>query len=364
MCLYLFAPGKELEIKFAAESVNLLDGGSEAVFDILLANNSKTPLDRIHVIYPHPIPLGGSHRSPYFQDISETWLERDSPYNRFYQTEEIQLTVTGNQGFDVITIDSPDPTNVLEQLSYSGVISGQHKLTPFEVATRKPLTTDQWKILSELGWSVWTVKFEVPINPKIARWLRFRAWSGINRQNKMPTLERFLKKHGGVLLDVFEITGPIDMRYRIMSAVDVAGAIKGSSQAHEYSRLELHGLQQSLLYAMKAEGTDTVVSDWRLNVFAPNYRHIDDINAHGDIAACGPGKNELRDKSGRISTCYQWKAGSRNIDPQTRHGRFQISMRAHDIPIFTIALPWVSFTIGVLSLLATLIGLLFWNRSR
>ncbi len=362
MCLYLFAPENALAITFAAESVNLLDGGSEAVFDLLLSNESKSALKRIHVVYPHPVPIDGSNASPYFQDITETWLERESPYNRFYQTEETHLTLDPNRGFDTLTIESPDPTNVLEQLTYRGVISGHHRLTPFEVADDHKLTTDQWRIMSELGWSVWTVHFNVPIDPAVARWVRFRAWSGINRQNKMPRFERFLKKHGGVLLDVFEITGPIDMRYRIISALNVAGRIGGSTEAHKYSRMELHGLQQNLLYAMEANGTRTSVEDWRLNVFAPNYRHIDDINASGDIAACGPGKNELRDKTGKIDTCYQWKAGSRNVIPERYGGRFQISMRAHDIPNFTIALPWVSFTVGILSLLASIVGLLLWLR--
>jgi hypothetical protein len=360
MCLYLFAPKRELQIEFAAEAVNLIDGGSEAVFDILLKNHSKAPLNRIHVVYPHPIPLDGSRTSPYFQDITETWLQKNSPYNRFYQTKETHLTRSPQKGFDLVTVDSPDPTNILEQLSYAGVISGPHHLRTFEVAEGERLTTDQWKILSELGWSVWTVKFDTAIDTNSARWLRFRAWSGINRQNKMPSLERFLKRHGGVLVDVFEITGPIDMRYRIVSALKVAGRIEGSTAAHKYSQLELHRLQQNLLYAIEAEGTETNVNDWRVNVFAPNYRHIDDLQTNGDIVACGPGKNELRDNTGKIITCYQWKAGSRNIKPQNHHGQFQISMHALDIPNFTIALPWFSLAVGVLGLIASSFALLLW----
>lgn len=360
MCLYLFAPEKQLQIEYAAEAVNLIDGGSETVFDILLTNQSKLSIDRIHVVYPHPVSFDGFHRQPYFQDITETWLDKDSQYNRFYQTEESHLTILPERGFHAVEIDSPDPMNIMKQLRYRGVISGRHHLRTFQVADGITLTTDQWKILSELGWSVWTVKFDIPIEPDVSRWLRFRAWSGINRQNKMPSFERFLKKHGGVLVDVFEITGPIDMRYRIISALNVAGTIKGSSRAHEYSQLELHGLQQNLLYAIEAIGTETAISDWRVNVFAPNYRHIDDLKTGGDIVACGPGRNELRDKSGQIDTCYQWKAGTRNIQSQTNHGSFQISMRALEIPKFTIALPWVSLVIGLLSLFASMVGLLLW----
>jgi len=358
MCLYLFAPKKKIEIEFAAESVNLLDGGSEAIFDILVRNHSKSLLDRIHIVYPHPIPSTRYDRSPYFQDITATWLIKDSNYNRFYQSEERHLEISSREGFDVVTVDAPDPQNVLEQLPYSGLISGKHYLTPFELAEGQMLTTDQWKILSELGWSVWTVKFEIPIEADSSRWLRFRAWSGINRRNDLPRLERLLKKHGGVLVDYYEITGPIDMRYRMVSALMTAQTVLGSSQGYEHLRLELHTLHQLLLMPIVDDHTNTVISDWRLNVFAPHYHYIDNLTAEGDITACGPGKNQLRDSSGRSVTCYQWKAGVRNIDPQSHGGRFQIFMHAHDVPNFTIALPWISLMIGFLGLIISGIGVL------
>jgi hypothetical protein len=358
MCLYLFAPTKELEIEFASESVNLLNGGSEAIFDVLVRNRSRSSLNRIHVVYPHPIPLNVPHRSAYFQDITETWLNKESRYNRFYQSEERHLNIARKEGFDLVTVDSPDPQNVLDQLPYSGIVCGKHHLTPFELTDGNRLTTDQWTILSELGWSVWTVKLEMPLERDSSRWMRFRAWSGVNRQNNMPPLERFLKKHGGKLVDFYEITGPIDMRYRIISALKTAGALQHQGEEYAHLRMELHGLHQQLLIALQSEGTQTIINDWRLNIFAPYYHYIDNISAEGDIAACGPGKNQLRDNTGRVVTCYQWKAGKRNIDPQTNDGRFQIFMHAHDIPNFTIALPWISLLVGVLSLLISAIGIL------
>ena len=360
MCIYLFGAKKEIQIEFAAEAVNLIDGGSETVFDILISNKSNSQLKRIHVVYPHPVPLDSFHASPYFEDITGTWLNVDSNYNRFYQTDETHLSVENKVGLAVVTIDSPDPTNVLEQLAYVGIISGTHHLSTYEIAEGEQLTTDQWKILSELGWSVWTIRFDTPVEADSKRWMRFRAASGTNRRNKMPPVERFLKKHGGVLIDHYEITGPIDMRYRITSALKAASKIAETGQDQNHMRLELHGLQQKLLFALTSEETVTNILDWRINIFAPKYKDIDNLTTNGDIGACGPGKNELHDKLGNIATCYQWKAGSRNVPDQSNGGFFQIYMRAHDKPNFTIALPWISFVVGVFSLMASLIGLLLW----
>jgi hypothetical protein len=353
MCLYLFAPGKKLQIDYAAEAVNFLHGGSEAVFDILLTNHSRTEVNRLHIVYPHPILSKGTDgpRDPYFRDVTESWLDSTSQFNRYYETEETDLTVKPKGPFHEVTVVIPNPSNIVDTLAYEGIISGPLSLLPYEIADGEGLNVDQWSILSYLGWSVMTLILEHPLKPNAPRWFRFAARSGTDGRNRMSTLETWIRRACGQLVHNFEIAGPADMRHRIISAIKAAGLKKGTGDEYEYSVLQLHALHDKLLTrGIELDNTVTLVNDWRVNVFTTTYRRIDDPIYQGDIVACGPLHNEIRDRTGKIESCFQWKAGQSNVPSEGNGGRFRVRIRAYDIPIVWIILPWVSFTLALFAI--------------
>ena len=126
-----------------------------------------------------------------------------------------------------------------------------------------------------------------------------------------------------------------------------ASVRRTTTREDQFSLLELQSLQQVLVNkGIAAPGTKTVIKDWRLNLFA-NYRRVDDPAYWGDISPCGPLLNTIKNRDGRLEGCYQWKAGDQNIKRQNQDGRFIVRIRAHDIPVITLVLPWLSFLLAV-----------------
>src|ERR1041384_8026716 len=95
MCMFLFSPRAELHLDYVAEAINLENGRTIDLTDILLTCHSREPVDRIHIIYPHAVPVGkhGKKAKPQFEDLTKTWMDHESPYNRYYRTDEMNLKV-------------------------------------------------------------------------------------------------------------------------------------------------------------------------------------------------------------------------------------------------------------------------------
>lgn len=133
MCLHFFAPGRELHIDYASESVSLIKGGNEFVLDVLLTNHSANEIDRIHIVYPHGISYSGEPRGAsvpsYLEDITSTWLEKESPYNRFYATDQIPFDIEEAPGGTLrITLSITDPKNIAKKLPYVGLYADSYEL--------------------------------------------------------------------------------------------------------------------------------------------------------------------------------------------------------------------------------------------
>jgi hypothetical protein len=156
----------------------------------------------------------------------------------------------------------------------------------------------------------------------------------------------------------FEIAGPLDVRYRIRSALTAAGLARLPGTASGKAEMIRQGLFKKLITGgIDAAGTTTVVRDWRLNVFPGNYRKCEQPQWWGDIEPCGPLLNGLRRPSriagiaGVVEYCYQWKAGERNVPNQSKNGFFGVRIQAHDISDIPLILPWVALLLGVVNLL-------------
>jgi len=119
--------------------------------------------------------------------------------------------------------------------------------------------------------------------------------------------------------------------------------------------LTLHSLQHRLLTkGLQAPGTETVLKDWRISLFAEHYRRLDEPTSWGDVIPSGALLNVLRSHSGRTINCYQWKAGDHNLPALASGGYFLIRVRAHDLPLAVLMLPWLGLLFSVLLLLTLL----------
>jgi hypothetical protein len=353
MCVFIFSPGKTLQIDYAAESITLIRGGRIDVLDVLVTNHSTEPTDRVHIIYPHAIPANGSSPSASFSDCTDTFLSDSSPYNDFYSTENTRRRVDYLPQSIKLTVTMIKPTDVAAEVDYVGFICGRQYLIPYEVENGQRLDTDEWSVLSGLGWAAFTIKFEFPIQPNEPRWLRLRADTGTLAPNRMLKLERWVRQGVGLLMHKYEVAGPFDVRHRIETVVKAGGAIQLPDRRENVLSIQiLHGLGHKLIEkGARCPGTITLIRDWRLNVFADNYRRCDQPTWWGDITPCGPLINSFKTKSGRVVECYQWKAGADNLKPQLWEGYFGVRMQAYEIPLLTLMLPWIGILLALLALL-------------
>jgi len=377
MCLHVFSPGRRLQIVYGAESVAIWGGGAEHRFELLIANASTEPLDRIHIVYPNTIPIDdvARHRdawdselpgSPSFADKTQTFFDQTDEaesYNRFYQVDGAFLIPLKGVGSSKIDVTIPDPSNITLYLIYEGLVKGMMWLTPYEFAPSQRLTTTQWKILTSLGWSVFTVKLESGMEPGEHRWFRFRGRTGITEENDCYLLgERPIRKALGILSDRYEVMGPIDVKHRLVMALRVMGRPAGRSAAYEVTEMEITSLQAKLLNkGLLAADTVTDVLDWRINIFAARYRKVDGPSYWGDVKPIGGLLNTLRSQSGHIWECYQLKAGSRNV-AQLHNGLFGIRMKGYDIPLISVLLPWIALVLAAFAFLSRPDVIKWWGK--
>lgn len=362
MCLYVFTPGKELQVTFASETIVLVEGGSQVVLDLFVTNLSDDFLNCLHIVYPRGIQLNRrSKTNPTIRDITYTWLIEKSLYNRFYYTGGWFLKRKSGVGLCEITIGMPSLKEHTKFKTYEGVIRGDQKLGLFEFTTSQLFTDNVWEYLANLeppGWSVFTIKFKKGIEPRETRVLRLEVIAEIFPNNQYSVVEHRIRKILGLLSHRFAIEGPENVRFHFINSLKSPSTM---DEASPYSSLilELQSFQSKMITGgLEAPGTNTIINDWRLNVLAWKYRRIDEPIYEGDIQVVGNLYNKLDDPpSFRPQMVFQWKAGKYNVEQPKNQGFFIVRICAHDIPLITILLPWISLGVGILSILLFLLSL-------
>ena len=160
MCVHIFSPGRELHIDYASESITLVDGGRDDLLDLLLTNHSEEPADRFHLVYPQAVPFEATcsesnFGSQGFFDLTGTWLDPDSPYNDFYETEDVEThrEIAGDDGTGVkLTVSMINPYDITQQEPYVGYVHGGWELTRFDPSgAATPLTEREWEWLTRFA---------------------------------------------------------------------------------------------------------------------------------------------------------------------------------------------------------------------
>lgn len=214
------------------------------------------------------------------------------------------------------------------------------------------MTFDQWQLLTNLDFSVQTIKFAKPMLQDEARWLRLGGYSGVGSANRVSKVEYFARKITGYLVHTFEIVSPPDVHHRIASALNAAEVSRIRTEDLGHAMLELSILRDKLLHrGLSATNTVTRVKDWRINIFKRRYRKLEEISISGDIRPCGDGYNPMKGTDGLDEWCHQYKAGERNLPAQRNGGRFTIRLRAQDLPLFVVVMPLVAFCLSIAAFL-------------
>lgn len=376
--MHIFCPGRALHVDYSAETISLVGGGSEDRLDVLVTNHSQEPVDRVHVVYPHPLPPTWrkfwEHGGLY--DATDTWLEPASRFNRFFRPDELRVTPKPTPPGSVpveydVTIKVPDPNVIGGIVPYDGRIMVGQKITPYQVGDNESrLNRLEWELLTRLGWSVFTIHFDHPLAYLQARWLRLCGVNGIIQTNRLIPPERAVRKMLTIHRDIFEIAGPLDVKHRLVDYLLAARLLL--AQPKYKSPFGLLGLQDKLLNrGINAPSSETVYKDWRINVFPKGYRLAHEPSFWGDIQPIGALINRIKDREGRSETVIQWKAGERNVTPQFK-GFFYARVRATDIPLIIYALSWLAVVatlfaesynrLLVVFVLLTLVAVCCWRK--
>ena len=153
-----------------------------------------------------------------------------------------------------------------------------------------------------------------------------------------------------------EIFGPADVRHRILNFLDAATVGRRQTRAQRMAREKMSSLYEKLVTkGLKAEGTATLVKEWRLYVFTQAYDEVENPVAEGDVTGGGLKVVPLRQSTkNRRLKAYQWKAGSKNVPHSTRNGAFEIRIRAHEKSTAWRISPWLSILLGVANIILSL----------
>jgi hypothetical protein len=298
---------------------------------------------------------------------------RDAKENELYvaPSADSELEVKELADRTEITVAMTNPGDIREKLSYKGCIRGEQRLVPYTVAKGEALDVREWEILSRLGWSVFTIEFELPIEPSQARWLRVRGRTGRLNLNQVPWTEWHLRLLARVSTHGFEVVGPEDVRHRMETFLLGAQLFKSDSAAGKELAGKHHTLHQKLMKeGLEAPGTETEVMDYRINVFPQRYRKCDEPVPTGDIRPCGSGFNFLRTRGGEVLGCYQWKAGRRHAWTADWKGCFVVRIQVHVVSTWVVLMPYLLSLAGLFLALIALVtrpdireAIRFWLRT-
>jgi hypothetical protein len=284
-------------------------------------------------------------------DQTNTWCVKDHTYNRFYDNimlEEIDDSLR-------ITVRIADPTHTVQP--YQGWYRGRQVFTPYQVTPNDRLNPTEWQLLSHLNWAVGTLTFSRAIVANEARWLRLVGYSGCLAHNRRGPVDHWARKLGGILVDNFEIAGPRDVRYRLLR--DLRRGFEQQPPHPELTNATVLALREALLTnGIERPGTETVIEDWRINLFEKRYRQLEQPDFEGDIVPSAPLRQVVAlERGGRPLEVFQWKAGRKNVPRQVADGMFQVRLAAHDIPLITVISGPVGLILSVLGIVLALVSL-------
>jgi hypothetical protein len=361
MCVYICAKGQQIQLDYVSESIEFSnDSTEENILDILLTNHSDSPINQVIVLYPHPFCYKGNKVfSGEIRDITETYCEK-SVYNRIYNAPGSSLDKfsTGDPAEVKLTITQPDPNDPIHDRKVNGIISGEHTITPWNIGTVG------WDILSEMGWAVFVCKFNQPIQPQQARWMRWLIGPGdATEWNKMPRWQRLYRIMLDSLSYHYEVIGPLDVHHRFWEGL--LAYKRECSEPHAKQKKNITQTtnliaeaEKVIEYPIKSSPSTRFsglpplrIMDWRVNIFAPSRFKILPPIRTGDIRVCGAAPNTIKSIGCDPTPCYQWVGGEDHIR-QRHSGRFGLVLDVEYVSLIPRLVQWIALVVAIASLVA------------
>lgn len=397
MCTFIFAPNKEIEISYASETIKIEKPSKfVTITDLLITNKSDTPVKELYIIYPRKylefkrhsktlyLPLlvlqvfarkylefnrhSRALQRVKFSDISQDILDEKSPNNRWFYDPGYFLPDKGKFDEDKgtpLTIRQPSVRQPLswkqteEPIPYDGFVFGRQVITEYE-----GLSPVQRKILSHIGYSVFTCSLEKPLRRDEPRWMRWKIQPENVAVEKRSRRKFFLDWFLNRLDFSYQLFGPISVLQRFRNGLkifsetidkDVRSFIEGKEES---PGAVLSGEAQSLRGQIKEliDGSAVRIVDWRLFLFPNVYRRFDYVSDTGSCLRAG----NFPDIVGypfyvriKQETVYQWLSGE--VAGFKTPGEYSILVTAAAPNRFVRLIPWIALIIGILSILLRLL---------
>jgi len=298
MCIYVFSPGKSLEIEYASEVITISRKqgkcnrpSTNLVIDLLIKNKtpkkiidrlikSQTPksaIKEIYIIYPRSFysiqAEEGSYKSlqvSAIKDVSRTFLDKGHPYNRFLNSSPCKLLLkendpnnASNHPFSMVS-RQPDLKNPDEYIEYEGFL--QREASEFK--PWKGLNSDHSYVLTNFAksFTIFHINLDQSLCSGESRWMRWHVTELINSSTLKEKWQRLKDRILDRLTVSYDIVGPFDVREQLFDQI--------SSFIHD-EEIKSQKADQGLVDKAKILKFDlekllnksvVTVKDWRINV--------------------------------------------------------------------------------------------------
>lgn len=350
MCFYLYAPNRNLRIKYESEYI-LLDksGASTVIVDCLLDNPSDTSIHELRIIYPNTFctvqnGLILSEASTHFSDISSTFFDHldFEKINWVYELPGASALLNPPDSSMPSwatrrIVKQPDPSNATQDISFEGIVGGENNLT-IETSL---LTYEQLSILNNINYTLMTYKFSQPIEGH-PRWIRLKFRGKFAAHNLTSVEHIYLKKFTNTLYYQYQIFSPYDVKkyfinyllaYKRTCEKEVTcSRIFWNNILDLLHFFERDGLIPNSNYALASSIYEKIF----LHVSPGKLERLTDIASEGDIEIAGYLPNRVT--PGSNINLYEWKVINTTDDDFS----FLILFQTKPFILIYYLLPWLS----------------------
>lgn len=376
MCIYIFSPGKTIEIEYASETITLLARyysdtnrpSTEVVMDFLIKNaNNSSELKELYIIYPRAFYNISIEDAFYKTSIGDDELKqlencnifdetptfelKDHQFNRLLNDIPCEMRTYWVENRLKLESKQPDPDSPGKTICYDGYLCQNgmdiklYETTPIQLFILMNLSK---------SFTIFQVQFKQGIGPGESQWMRwFVTEPEVNFYEK-KILRHLKDKALDRLIANYHILGSYDVLYQIQSYLKAFTMKDPNTKAHAKLKLEAGNLLSSL--ERLTSNSKVIIKDWRIHVFPNQYWELSDISTYGDVKPAGDFPNILNPHPLRnnyeAELVYQWKTGEKYIpvNEQKLNGRFHISATIKDPNYVYRLLPWIALVLAIFAL--------------
>ena len=368
MCIYIFSPGKTIEIEYASETITLLAKygdtnrpSTEVVIDFLIKNPSKKDkIEELYIIYPRAF-YSVSIKDNEFEklktcdiiDQTSTFTSPDHYFNRLLNDIPCDMNISKVDNRLKMILDQPDPNSPGKTTRYEGYLFKNKK----EIELYDKITKIQLFILMNLSksFTIFRIQCDQAINPEECQWMRWFITEPTANFSPRNFFRHWKDKALDRLTANYHIWGSYDVLYQIKSYLKAFIMGKPTTETEAYRKLNSEAKNLLNLLEELTSNSKVIIKDWRIHVFPKEYWELSDINTYGDIKPAGNFPNILDPYPLRngyeIELVYQWKTGEKYIpaNEQILDGKFHISAIVKDSNYMYRLLPWIALILATIA---------------